>query len=55
MDADEDGQTGLSQPVRAAIDEAVRMIEELIAGVEQIKSGIAAERKKEQICPSQKS
>lgn len=32
-DADQGGQTGLSQPVRAAIDEAIRIIEELIAGV----------------------
>ncbi len=33
IDADENGQTGLSQPVEAAIDEAIRIIEELIAAV----------------------
>jgi hydrogenase maturation protease len=31
VEADEGGQIGLSQPVSAAIDEAIRMIEELIA------------------------
>jgi hydrogenase maturation protease len=32
VDADEGGHVGLSQPVRAAVDEAIRTIEELIAG-----------------------
>lgn len=31
VDADESGQIGLSDPVRAAVDEAITMIEELIA------------------------
>ncbi len=31
-DADENGQMGLSEPVQAAIDEAIRVIEGLIAG-----------------------
>ncbi len=31
VEADEDGQMGLSPPVEAAIDEAIRMIEEVIA------------------------
>jgi hydrogenase maturation protease len=31
VDADESGQIGLSQSVLAAVDEAIRMIEELIA------------------------
>lgn len=31
--SDEGGQSGLSQPVQNAIDEAIRVIEELIAGV----------------------
>jgi len=33
VEADEGGQMGLSNPVRAAVDEAVRMIEEIIAGI----------------------
>ena len=31
VDADEGGQFGLSEPVKAAVDEAIRMIEELIS------------------------
>ncbi len=31
VEADEDGQMGLSEPVQAAVDEAIRMIEEIIA------------------------
>jgi hydrogenase maturation protease len=33
VDADVEGETGLSQPVRAAVDQAIRMIEELISEV----------------------
>lgn len=33
MDADEGGRMGLSHPVQAAVDEAIRMIEELITGI----------------------
>lgn len=38
VDADEGGQTGLSPPVQAAVDEAIRMIEELIAGISKSKA-----------------
>jgi len=31
IDSDEDGQIGLSEPVRRAVDEAVRVIEDLVA------------------------
>lgn len=31
VDADEGGQVGLSAPVRGAVDEAVRMVEELVS------------------------
>jgi hydrogenase maturation protease len=37
-EADEDGQSGLSEPVQAAVDEAIRTIEELIAGVSKSKA-----------------
>lgn len=33
VEADEGGEIGLSKPVQAAVDEAIRMIEELIAGI----------------------
>ena len=35
VDADLEGKTGLSQPVRAAVDQAIRMIEELISEVDK--------------------
>jgi hydrogenase maturation protease len=34
----EDGQTGLSKPVQAAVEEAIRLIEELISGVDKQKA-----------------
>jgi hydrogenase maturation protease len=35
VEADESGQIGLSKPVQAAVEEAVHIIEELIAGIEK--------------------
>ena len=43
VDADAGGETGLSKPVEAAIDEAIRMIDQLISEVCESQSGIAAE------------
>jgi hydrogenase maturation protease len=38
VDADANGETGLSKPVEAAVDEAIRMIEELIFEVSKAKA-----------------
>ncbi len=54
MDADENGQFGLSQPVQAAVDEAIRTIEELISGVNKSTAALPPQAEKEQICPLQK-
>ncbi len=54
MDADENGQIGLSPPVESAVDEAIRTIEELIAGIGNSTAESPLQDEKEQICPSQK-
>jgi hydrogenase maturation protease len=38
VDSDADGETGLSKPVEAAVDEAIRMIDQLISEVSKAKA-----------------